>query len=371
MAETFPVVESVGATYRALQDHGLVSYFLAADAPIVWRYSPDREFGPLPADATAAEIARALCDGIGVDDFGDAFGALFTNQIELRVRHSREYADRHSLPSIATGKCSAAASVPAKVATAPRSEAVLVSAAIQGVAVAPGTTVEDVISFREQNGRLMGRFRASIIDLAEAIQRDAPPAAVSEQAHAILKNRVEPALGDLEEVLKRGRIRYAWKMLTGATSILLGPTRPAFAAMSSGRIASQALDYAFDRDKLIREHPYGLLHAIRAEFGESASYRPLTLLGDPLLELEAHYVETLRELVGAEPSFAESLERTRSRAMRRTILSPEEERERLRIGAMRRWPEVDGHHIEKLRAHSYVKAATAVLERALAQRPND
>jgi len=287
-----------------LEEHGLVSHLIAANLPVTFRFAPDGGYEPPSATASIQEVAAVLCKAIGIDDFASDLGSLFAGQFEARVRLVRRHADRCGIPSIAVSEFSAAAaSFPADVDAAPRPEAALANASLQGIRVLPGTTIEDVLSFREKNGRLMGRFRASVVDLARTMQHDAPPAVILEQADAVIKNRVEPALADLEDRLKRGRIRYVWRMLTGVTSVLFGPATTAVAATHGGRISAQALDYAFDRDALLREHPYGLLHALRSEFGESPTRRATRAARNPLSELKAQYVEAIRALVTAEPSF--------------------------------------------------------------------
>jgi hypothetical protein len=160
---------------------------------------------------------------------------------------------------------SAAASMPDRVPHESAPESALIQAAVSGIRVLPGTDIEAVLKFRDKNAAMMGRFRGAMIDLASALNRDATPEALGAQADAAINNRVTPALADLEAVLSGGRIRYAWNIMLGASTVALGPVAPLAVVSGSGHILSQTLSYAFDRDKLIRDHPYGLLHAVRSD----------------------------------------------------------------------------------------------------------
>jgi hypothetical protein len=47
-------------------------------------------------------------------------------------------------------------------------------------------------------------------------------------------------------------------------------------------LPAQAISYAFDRDRLVREHPYGYLSAVRKSFDvASQSGHPLPAITDP------------------------------------------------------------------------------------------
>jgi hypothetical protein len=208
-------------------------------------------------------------------------------------------ADRRGLASVASSELSwHAATLPSRTRSPSEAEAALIQVASAAIAVAPGTKIEDILYFREKHGLLMGRFRGALIDLAQSLNREADTAVLMEEAHAVIKNRVEPALGHLESALSRGSIRYAWTMLMGASTIVLGSVEPAAMTVGSGRLIAQTLAYAFDRQRLLLDHPYGLIPAARAEL--RAQPQPLIrAINDPLQELKRiAYMATLliREL---------------------------------------------------------------------------
>lgn len=159
-----------------------------------------------------------------------------------------------------------AATLPAADQSAAPAEGMLIQVAAQGVRVSGECRVEDVLAFRDKNRALMGRFRSALIDLAKSIEADSPSAA-AEEARAVMVNRVEPALADLEAALKENRVHFFWNALIGASAVALGdPIAPAAAATGAGNVVARNLRYAFNRERLVRDHPFGLLHEVGAQF---------------------------------------------------------------------------------------------------------
>jgi len=188
--------------------------------------------------------------------------------------------------------------LPLPTTGAPVREGTLMSIAAQGIGVDDTTNVEEVLRFRGQHGADIGRLRASLIDLAATIRQDSPPLALLEEARAVLSNRVEPALASLEALLKEGRVRYLWRTMFGTAAVASTslPTTAA-AAAAVGAVATRSISYVFDRERLVREHPYGYLHQVRSEFGSPGGgvfgrARPIT---DPEDEMRSFF----REIVGA------------------------------------------------------------------------
>jgi hypothetical protein len=280
---SWPVLPAINVAVQefidSLVEYGIASWF---DVP---RVASDPAIPEGAPNGTQTPAGRPGVEGIALaDQIIDVFVAS--------IRAVASDADGRGLAAVAMSPFPAAAiSLPTKDPLAVRAEAALIQAAVQGVTVRSDTPVEEVVAFRERNTALMGRFRAAMIDLAHALNRDASPAAIAEEAHATMRNRVEPALGELETLLKRGRIRYAWRMLLGASSVVLAPVSPAIVAARGGRIATQALDYAFDRDKLVRLHPYGLLHKAGSTFGTDVRAIPPNRITDPIGELRKFLAE--------------------------------------------------------------------------------
>lgn len=211
------------------------------------------------------------------------------------IREALSYAGERGLAPLAVSHFSSiASSLPSAASTGPRVEGAMIHVATPGISLDSEATVDDVLLFRERNAALIGRFRASLIDLAAAIDAESSAAAI-EQARSVLVNRIEPAVADLSSELDRGRISFAIRMLMGATTCAVSPVAPAALSIGGGRIAAQSLKYAFDRDRLVREHPYGLLYRARDHFGEVRMSEPNHVVTDP----EEHVAALLERMLKA------------------------------------------------------------------------
>ena len=181
-------------------------------------------------------------------------------------------ADLWAAPVAATPFGFVSSSLPKLDVELPVAEATLIHLAISGAVIDPATPVDKIVSFREQHKELAGRLRGALIDVAATIRSDIPFDAVFGQADAALKNRVEPALGALETELKRGRISFIWSNVLGVGGVLATAVHPTAATLGGGtQLVGQGIRYAFDRDALIRDHPFGYLHRVRTSFIDDRS----------------------------------------------------------------------------------------------------
>lgn len=179
------------------------------------------------------------------------------------------------------------AQIPELVPAAPVQEATLLSVAVAGVAIHPETSVEALLAFKEQHRPELGRFRAAMSDLATGLTSDASSPRLLQEASATVANRVEPALGNLAAALKAGRIRFLWNAVTGITAVSLSPVVAGASVVGGAKLAATSLAYAFDRDRIVREHPFGYLHRLRSEMGtsEASGMPPRLVIADPESEL--------------------------------------------------------------------------------------
>jgi hypothetical protein len=175
----------------------------------------------------------------------------------------------------------------------PAREAALLSVVVDAFAIDPETSSEELLRFRESTANSRARLRGSLVDLAERLRGDTEPVSMLAEARDTYRNRVEPALGDLEEALKESRIKFLLKSLVGATAIAIAPIEPVSTSAGAARVLGQSIDYSYSKSKLLREHPYGYLHAVRSELGteSSAPSRP-----DDVLTTMMAPRESLREL---------------------------------------------------------------------------
>jgi hypothetical protein len=141
-------------------------------------------------------------------------------------------------------------------------EAALLSVTADAFTLDPSITVEDLLAFRERSARARARFRASLVDLSEQLRADGPPGSLLSEAADTFKNRVEPALGDLEDALKESGIKFLLKSLVGATAIAVAPIEPISTSVGAAKVVGQTIDYSYSKSRLVRDHPYGYLHEL-------------------------------------------------------------------------------------------------------------
>jgi hypothetical protein len=240
-------------------------HFLTAEAveiAAVWARTPP--------DTTAATVDPALAEEIIAARARRVAGTLqysATAAAELA-------AELAAAPIVSSSLGFLASSLPALATNLPLSEATVIHLAVEGATVDPATPIDKVLKFREDHKQLAGRLRGALIDVAASIQPGGSMIALAAQAEAAVKNRVEPALGALESELQRNKISFAWSNVLGFGGVLATGGHSTATALGGGaELISRSIRYAFDRDALVRDHPLGYLHKVRASFlgnGEAA-----------------------------------------------------------------------------------------------------
>jgi len=285
VSERFTDDDSADAeVWRALAAEGLIQHHLPPEelrppksldqAAEEWLSVPWEVF-PFDADP---DLLNQLA--------GSAAEAVVQDKVSEVKRLVTDAAKRGLAPVAIDSFASNVAPLPSVDHEGPIAEGMLIQAASKGVRISPSSSLEDIFAFREKNRNLMGRFRASLIDLSVAVQAESPDAA-AEQAHATVVNRIEPALSDLETALKGSRLRFAWNTMLGASAVVLGgPLSPAAVTAGAGNVVSRRLQYAFNRDRLVQDHPFGLLHQISTDF-ERISPNTNPPITDPVAEAQA------------------------------------------------------------------------------------
>jgi len=146
-------------------------------------------------------------------------------------------------------------------------EAALLSVVVEAFTVDPSVSSEEILRFRSRNSKAQARLRASLVDLAGQLRTETSPTTMLAEARDTYRNRVEPALGHLEEALKESRVKFFLKSLVGATAIALAPIEPISTSAGAARVVGQSLDYSYSKSKLVGEHPYGYLHQVGEQLG--------------------------------------------------------------------------------------------------------
>lgn len=145
------------------------------------------------------------------------------------------------------------------------SSAALLSAVVQTFSLPADIPVERILTFRDKHAGSLGRLRSALADLGESLKSDGTPRELLGRASDTYANRVVPALGDLESVMKESKISFFIKSAVGASAVVLAPVEPIKAVEKGAELAAQSLNYSFSRDKLVREHPFGYLYRLGTE----------------------------------------------------------------------------------------------------------
>ncbi|HEY5816189.1 MAG TPA: hypothetical protein VIS95_07605 [Solirubrobacterales bacterium] len=246
------------------------------DTGLIREYPPSFEIKPvvdptIPDDQSGPELEQ-LAQSDGMELAAVVLRSIRKAQLQAR--------DQGFAPVAMTQLAELASVLPPVDPQAPIAEATMIQVAVNGMRLDPATNLDDVLRFRERNRHLMGRFRGAMIDLSAAI--DAGTAATAkEQAYAAMANRIEPVLGELAIALDRGRLSFAVNTLLGATALALGTADPTATAVTSGGLVAQSLKYAFDRDSLVRNHPYGLIYRAQQEFAKPVNAKSPLVITDP------------------------------------------------------------------------------------------
>jgi hypothetical protein len=258
-----------------------------------------------PADD---QLAPAVLDAIA--NMSRDATSLYLN----RLRDAFELARTHNLAPVAHSVVSHVGSLVGDYTDdLARREAALLSAAVDAFEVHADTPVEDILLFRARHKPLLGRFRASLVDLSAELQEHAAPLTLLARARDTYRNRVQPALADLEAAMNESRLQFLLRSLVGATAVTLTPIEPVRAVEAGASLMGQTFNYRFSRDKLVREHPFGLLHKVTTEFSTDRrrGYTELELaIQDPehflssILGHPRYYAELLGEFWTAHETVA-------------------------------------------------------------------
>jgi hypothetical protein len=151
---------------------------------------------------------------------------------------------------------------------------------LRTVGVTPETPVKDIVKFRHRYEPEMGRLREEIDGLAASVGTDFPTREAFEQAVLdVFKNRISPALKDLEGAKRGARLNVVDHVISGAIvgspvaaalySPGLSPTGKVVAAVTASGLAltSVRVRYAVERRKERARDPYSFVLAARREFG--------------------------------------------------------------------------------------------------------
>jgi hypothetical protein len=232
-----------------------------------------------------------------------ASAALSADVLLARARQTRELAAANNLAPVATSLVSHLASLTAgDDPEVPVAEGALLGAAMEAFVLNDETSVEDLLSFREEHAGALGRFRAAMADLAVALrQPEIAPEAALAAARDALRNRVQPELSNLETRLNESRLKFVARSVFGAAALAVSPLGPVTAVEAGAQIGGQTINYRFSRERLLEEHPYGYLQRLQASDlvtpRERFTYEMVSPTQDPGEAVRRHFEAKTREIL--------------------------------------------------------------------------
>lgn len=152
----------------------------------------------------------------------------------------------------------------------------LAQVAIENIAVAPDTPIDQLLDFKSKHRDELANFRNKISELASSVEgEDLPIEAMRERVSTIYNDEVVPAMTTLKSALAGRRIRTISEGLlriaflsTGPTSLLVAAGLPVPTALLAGAgisIVASGTIYNQDRQDALKSNPYAYLLAIERE----------------------------------------------------------------------------------------------------------
>lgn len=157
------------------------------------------------------------------------------------------------------------------------SQALMSNLVIQGIEISEGSTLEDLIKFKEKHPDELGKFRVEIARLVKGVDEEVESfEALIQRVNNIYQNEFLPAYSDLKESLKGAKIKFISKdairisfFSTGSTSIpmsLLGMSVPhALIAGVGVSLVASVVNYNVEKQNILRSSPYSYLLSINSK----------------------------------------------------------------------------------------------------------
>lgn len=228
-------------------------------------YNVDAKF----ADYYMTLLATRLSDRIGAGLLADTstsnklamsarLDATLSGTIAERRRHEYDlYRERKSLPSTFA-------------------QGMLADLILEKIKVDPSTPISKLIKFRSDNTAALGRFRAKLGSLTQAISSDLPIENLRQRVSDIYRNEVLPDTQLLKEGLNDLKIKWSTEnylkvafLSTGPTSFMaaVGLAVPQALLVGAGiSITASVILYNLDKKKSLRDNPFAYVLAAEKAF---------------------------------------------------------------------------------------------------------
>jgi len=157
--------------------------------------------------------------------------------------------------------------------------------AVQQIAIAPDTPIDDILDFKRRHADELGRFRSEIGRLVAAVEEDQPLEALRQRVSDLYTNEVRPAIVDLQKSLEGRSIRWFAEGLFKVAYLAVPPAMGVVGAgVATGMDASMIVPiallsgiglslivsrvmYNVDRLDALRKEPYTYLLSAAQELG--------------------------------------------------------------------------------------------------------
>lgn len=158
-------------------------------------------------------------------------------------------------------------------------QGLLTNLIVKGVKLAPDTSVEKIIDFKNNHKDELGQFRTNLLKLVNNVNKESSLDAIQQQVSDIYNDEFLPGLNNLEKALDGSQIKWFSDTIlkvglisTGATAFLptmLGLTIPQ-ALFAGAGISVIATKIMFNQDKAerIRTSPYSYLMSVEKELNK-------------------------------------------------------------------------------------------------------
>lgn len=156
-------------------------------------------------------------------------------------------------------------------------QGLLTNLVVKGVKLAPTTSIEDVLRFKNNHRDELGQFRTNLLKLVTNVNKEASLNAIQEQVRDIYLDEFIPSLNNLEKALNGSKIKWLSDTIlkiglvsTSTTAILpavVGLTVPQalLAGVGISMITTKII-YNQDKAEKIRTSPYSYLMLLEKEF---------------------------------------------------------------------------------------------------------
>lgn len=160
-------------------------------------------------------------------------------------------------------------------------QGLLTNLIVKGVKLAPNTSVEKIIDFKNNHKDELGQFRTNLLKLVNNVNKENSFDAIQQEVSDIYKDEFLPGLNNLEKALNGSQIKWFSETIlkvglisTGATAFLptmLGLTIPQALFAGAGiSVVTTRIMFNQEKAEKLRANPYSYLMSVEKELNKSS-----------------------------------------------------------------------------------------------------